>query len=224
MDALLRRRAMIAAGGSPTPPPTPTPVFYDYLVFDGTASIEITGLSIPDDFTIGVYLGHETNKAAQRLFWLPGSPVSFGAILNSSTNSSNRCFSIYYGASGAASTNKTLAFSTKGYSFFLTPKRFGWNSTSYTFTKGTASPTGTLMIGKNATTGNPYSGDMMRFRIYGSDAQNVTDATDLLNNYTPIYTFKPCTYNGEAGMWCVETSTFHGNTAGEGTLSVRNSE
>ena len=223
MNTLLRRRAMIAAGGSPTPPPTPTPVFYDYLVFDGTAYIDISGLSVPSDFSVFVRLGNETNKAAQRLFYFYGSPNGFSAILNSSTTSTTRCFGIYYGGSSAASGNRTLAFSTTAYSFFLTPKRFGWGNTAYTFTKGNSTPTGNLILGMNNTgSGNPYSGTMKSFRIYGSDAQDVTNATDLFNDYTPVYTLKPCTYNGEAGMWCEETSTFFGNTAGAGTLSVRN--
>lgn len=224
MDTLLRRRSMIAAGGvePPAPPGPATPVFYDYLIFDGTAYVEIDDITPPTDFSIRVNLGEETVKAAQRLIWVNGDTTGFGAIYGSATTSTNRYFSVYYGASSAVSTDKKLAFSNDSFGFFLTPKRFGYGNTAYTITKGTSTPNGGVFLGTNAAkSGQPYTGRMGVIRIYGSDAQNVTSYADL-NNYTSVFTFRPCTYNGEAGIWCEETSTFYGNTAGAGTLSVKN--
>ena len=86
-------------------------------------------------------------------------------------------------------------------------------------TKGTATPALGLDIGTADATA--FSGYMETIRVFGSDAKNVTSVSEL-NNYTPVYTLKPCTYNGEAGLWCEETSTFYGNTAGAGTLTVIN--
>ena len=222
MDTLLRRRQMMAAGASPTPPtPTPTPVFYDRLVFDGTAYIE-TDLIPPTDASFLVRLGNETLKATQRGFNCPTPNGVIGMNYANGTTSTTRYFNVYYGQSSAVSTSRYLAFSTASYYFFLTPSHFGWGSTSYSITRGAENPSGHLSLGSNNShTGQPYTGRMGIFKIYGSDAQNVTNTSDFAN-YTPVYTLRPCTYNGEAGMWCVETSTFYGNTAGAGTLSVLN--
>lgn len=223
MDALLRRRSMIAAGGgSPTPPgPVIEPVFYDRLVFDGTAYID-TDLVPQDGWSFKVLLGLETTKAAQRVFLAPAASSSFyGLVYASATTSTNRAIRVYYG--GSAQGSGTLAFSTTRYNFFLTPYRYGWGSTvSNTYTKGSNAATGGLTIGQHpGHTGQAFTGAMETFYIYGSDASGSTKATDF-SSYTPLYTLRPCTYDGEAGYWCVETSTFYGNTAGAGTLSVEN--
>lgn len=227
MDALLRRRAMMAAGGgSPTPPTPPgpviEPVFYDRLVFDGTAYIDT---DIVPDLTMSyrVAIGNEAQKKAQRYFFVATEDSGFiGATLNSSTNSTNRCFTIYYGSSSALSSNKTIGFSNASLGFFLTPNRFGWGTLSYTITKGNSEPTGPLVIGASSNhSGQAFTGRIGYFRIYGSDAQNCAENGDF-DSFTPIYTLRPCTYNGEAGMWCVELQKFYGNTAGAGSLSVIN--
>ena len=225
MDALLRRRAMMAAGGGEPPTPVIEPVFYDRLVFDGTAYID-TDIVPPSGASFKVTLGRETVKATQRMFSCQcanGTTISF--VLNSGTTTTNRCFSAYYADSSAKSSNRTMAFSTQAYSAYVTPKGWGYgNQGSYwSYTGGANAPTGGLVLGNNAShsAGQPYTGSMSIFRIYGSDAQNVNSYNGF-DSYTPVYTLKPCTYNGEAGMWCVETSTFYGNTAGAGTLSVAN--
>ena len=210
-------------GGTPTPP-TPTGlVFYDWLVFDGTAYIDTD--IIPDaNASYRSTFGGETLKATQRLFQVPAANSTLiGVIYGTQTTTTNRVFSVYYGASNAVSTGKSLAFSYDTYGFFLTPKRFGWPNNVYTITKGENAPTGPLVIGYNAAhQGQAYTGKVNIFRVYGSDAQNATSPTDLMDNYTPAYTLRPCTYNSEAGLWCVETDTFYGNTAGAGTLTVQN--
>ena len=223
MDTLLRRRSMISAAGS-TPPGT-TPVFYDRLVFDGTAYID-TDIVPPDMSTFIVRLGNETVKAAQRGFSFGGTNSTYyGAQLSSSTTSTNRVFQIYYGSSSSVSSNRSLAFSNANYSFFLTPHRFGFGNTGYAITKGSGVPSSGVSLGTNAGhSGQPYTGTMGAFRIYGSDAQNATTFSEIETNYTPIITLRPCTYGGVPGMWCVETSTFYGNTAGAGNLSVINLE
>lgn len=197
------------------------PVFYDRLVFDGVAYIEVPDITPPTDFSFRVTLGGETLKATQRLFSFIGTNGNFSAFLNSSTTNTNRCFSIYYGSTSVLSNNRTIGFSYLEYNFFLTPKRFGWGTTSYTISKGTSVPSGGLYLGIFANGGQPYTGKMGVARIYGSDAQNVTNNSGFAN-YTPVYTLRPCTYKGEAGIWCIETNKFYGNSAGAGTLSVEN--
>lgn len=213
------------AGSSPTPPgPTPTPVFYDRLVFDGTAYIE-TDVIPPVNASLRTTVGYETLKAPQRVFQCQAANSTvIGINYNSDTNTRYRYFGVYYGDTSAVSATHRLDFSTDWFSLWLTPNRIGAYSYVYSFTKGPNAAIGPLMIGTNVShTGQPFTGRMSRFIIYGSDAQNVAQTSDF-NNYTPLYTFKPCTYNGEAGMWCIETSRFYGNTAGSGTLTVLNDE
>ena len=209
---------MIAAGGSPTP----TPVFYDRLVFDGTAYIDTDIVPGADASFRIAGVGYESEKAAQRVFATrAGDSASTGMFYGSGTTTTNRSVSVVYGSSSTLLT-KTIAFSTSAYSFFLTPNRMGYGNTAYAITKGSAEPTGGLVIGYNAShSGQAYTGRMGIFRIYGSDAQNVTTYSGF-DSYTAVYTLRPCTYNGEAGLWCVETSTFYGNSAESGTLTVMN--
>ena len=213
---------MMVGGGSPTPP-TPTLVFYDRLVFDGTAYIETD--IIPDaNASFYVRIGNEATKAAQRYFFLQTTNSGYtGATLGSGTTSTTRQFGIFYGSTSSLSSNKNLSFSSYPFiGFFLTPKRFGWGNTAYTITKGSQTPSVALVIGYTPTyTGQPFTGKMGPFKIYGSDAQDVTSASGF-DSYTPAYTLKPCTYGGEAGLWCEELSKFYGNTAGAGTLTVEN--
>ncbi len=198
-----------------------SPVFYNHLEFDGTAYID-TDITPDALASYRVVLGWEKTKAAQRIFLTRSANSTLvGAILGSTTNSTRRYFTIYYG--NTASSNRYLAWTYESFTFYLTPYKFGWGNTGYTFSKGSNAPTGGLILGSNpAHGGQAYTGKMSIFRIYGSDAQNATDATDLMDNYTPVYTLRPCTYNGEAGMWCVETNKFYGNTAGAGTLTASN--
>lgn len=204
---------MMGAGNS-----APAPVFHTRLFFDGTAYID-TDVVIPEDGTIRIPVGYETEKKAQVIVNAGGKIF---LNLGGSTNTTNRAFLAAYDTSSpqVSGTTRTLAWTYNAYSMFLTPKRFGIGSTTTNITKGTSHPTTGIVFGQNAAhTNTPFTGAINGFvRIYGSDAQNATSYSDL-DNYTPVATFRPCTYNGEAGLWCVQTSTFYGNTAGAGTLT-----
>lgn len=102
---------------------------------------------------------------------------------------------------------------------WITPKAFSAADATITFTKGSTPPTNPIILA-NAKTSR-FLGSMGRFYIYDDAAQNVTTLAGF-NSITPVYTLCPCTFNGEAGMWCVETSTFIGKTGGSGTLTVEN--
>ena len=209
MNTLLRRRIMMGTEEKP--------IFYDRLVFDGTAYID-TDIIPPADCSFRTLIGNETLKAAQRIFRADGK---FGVIMNASTNSTRRSFVVYYGQTGAFGDYQVNSWDETF--IFLTPYMFGLNdSLKWTFTKGTDNPAGPLTIGhREDHSGQAYTGSLGSFRIYGSDAKNATNPSELAT-YTPVYYLRPCTYNGEAGLWCVENNTFYGNTAGAGTLSVRN--
>ena len=202
-----------------------SPVFYDYLVFDGTAYIEtdITPTSLAS------YLGNFGNEtltgsgAGQRMFIVPTtSNVQTGFIISPSASTNTyRQFSVYYGST-ATSGNKRLNWTTNRYNVFLTPYRCGYSGTVVSITKGNGTPNGYLCLGQNVrSTGQAYTGKIKTFYVYGDDAKNVSSVAGF-NSYTPAYTLRPCTYNGEAGLWCVETNKFYGNTAGAGTLTATN--
>ena len=222
MDALLRRRAMMAAGGgSPTPPgPVIEPVFYDFLVFDGTAYI-LTNYVLPSDSSIKLLVGWETTKARQGIIQAYGESNggSILAMLGNNTSSSRRQMVCYYDSTSYLLASKYLNFTTTSYELFLTPNKFGWDNTSYSISKGSVHPTDGLRIGQDGT--QCFTGKMGTIYIYDSSAQNCSTASGF-NSFTPVATFRPCTYNGAAGMWYVEGSTFFGNSAGSGTLSTEN--
>ncbi len=214
-------------GSGPTPPEPPTPgavVYYDYLVFDGVAYVDVS-LNIPTGFSIAVMLGDETRKAEQRVFIGSGaSSANFGLNYNANTSAATRKMNVYYGKSSAVITGQSYSFSNTIFGFFLTPNRMGINGTAYSITKGNYAPTGNITLGSNVShSGYPYTGKMGTFKIFGTDAQDVTTFSGF-DSYTPVFTLRPCTYNGTPGMYCVETETFFGNSASAGSLSVINSE
>ena len=213
-----RRRLMMAAaqGGLPII----EPVLYDYLVFDGSSYID-TYLTMGSSNSYAFICGNETLKAAQRIFMFStADSKNTGVIFTSSTSSSNRSIGFYYGSGNLSSIILSFSSITE-YKVMLTPNRLQANTNIQTHTKNTKTSTTALTIGStSAHSGNPYSGRMKTFYIYDSTAQNATSYDDLVANYTPIYTLQPCTYNGEAGLWCSELNKFYGNTSPTGTLSV----
>lgn len=214
--SVLRRRLMMANQGEPVL------VFYDTLVFDGTAYIE-TNYVLPENCTVSVLLGNETQQAAQGVFMAYDGTGYLGLHLGGSTSSSKgRQTLVYYDTTTYLVSNRYLAFSNTTYAYFCTPYRYGWGGASYTFTKGSSHPTTPLILGKNnASTAQPYTGTMGTFRVGTGATRSGTTSYAKAIALTTVATFRPCTYYGEAGFWRVETNTFYGNTAGSGTLSVR---
>lgn len=214
MDLLLRRRMMMEIG-EPL-----APVFYDLLVFDGAAYIDTgTEITAPNSYCISVPLGNETEKKAQRIFTLRATNNSVAGLIISASNTTNRTLQAYNCGNNASSN---LAWSYATYNFFMTPTRFGWGNSSTGLNKGNRNPSGGIVLGSNSGhSGDAYTGTMGTFCIYGGNAVNAT-TYNALTNYTPVITLRPCTYNGEAGMWYVEGNKFFGNSAGAGTLTVSN--
>jgi len=216
--AYLGNNLVYQSGGAPTPT---GPVFYDNLIFDGTAYID-TDIVPSASASFKVVLGEETSHRAQRVFRCQAAnSTTTGLILSDSTGDTNRWLDVFYGTSSRAG-NRSLTWDEPIYTFFLTPNRYGFGNISSTITNGGNDATGGIILGSNVShNGNPYTGIMRTFYIYGSDAQNCTKASDF-SNYTPVATLRPCIYGGRAGMWHVEGERFYGNTAGSGTLTVSN--
>ena len=208
-----RRRLMIGVGGAEPV----SPVFYPYLVFDGAAYID-TDIYPQENSSYVIPAQYETLNAAQRLFMVDSSNAGvIGTLLNSSTNATNRQLSYYYN-SGSSISTRAVAQNIPGYSLFMTPNGEGVGTAYANYTKGNTHPNGHLIIGSNnGHDGQPYTGVLSSFRIYGSDAQNVQTNADF-NNYTPYVQLRLCKYGEQSGYWNVEENKFYGNTAGAGTL------
>ena len=195
------------------------PVFYDWLLFDGTAYID-TDIYPQQDSVYAVPCGGEKNLEQQRLFAVGTSEGTYiRAFLNSSTNTTSRSFSLYYNSSSSLA-NVTVNWNNPAYNFFMTPNGAGYGDQFTAYTKGSGSPDGILSIGTHdAHSGYPYSGAMGIFKIYTNSAEDVVAYSDL-SSYTPYKTLKPCEYGGNAGLWNEEESKFYGNSAGSGTITA----
>ncbi len=196
------------------------PIFYDYLYFTRPAYIQ-TDYVLPSLASFSTQLGHETEQAGmQRIFGAGSSPdLILVQYTSTTTAASGRRWAIYFGSSSNIGGNRTYAWSNNEFNFFLTPKRFGFGSNSYTITKGSGYPTTSLRFGAST---NSYSGRMATFYVYDSSAQNATSYS-ALTAFTPVATFRPCTYGGQAGFWYVEGQKFFGNSADSGSLTASNS-
>lgn len=211
---LIRRRGMMQVQGSGS-----TPEFHTYLIFDGTAYIE-TDIILPEDFSIRVSLGNEARHQQAIFSAYNGSNFVFAFWMNSSTNNNNRVFSARYDSTSTLSSLSSLSWNNTRYNLFMTPFRFGYgNTVAANYTKGSVRPTSGLNIGRPLSTSTSYTGKSGTFRIYDDAAKNA-NSYNYFDNYTPIYTLAPCLYNGEAGLWCLETNRFYGNSAGVGTIIV----
>lgn len=224
MDTMMRRRMMMAeVGGSPTPPPTPTPEYYSRLVYDGTAYIQ-TDLLIPTDGSIEIrQAGYETTKDSRIIMRqnLNGAIRTAIYITGNSTATNRNVAWRYTKSSNQRNTNFTWSGAPQ-LNYWLTPFIAGAGTNTGSITAGTDIPNEGVSFGGPATSSNlVFTGRHGIICIYGADAKNATSLTDL-RTYAPVYTLKPCTYLGEAGLWCEETSTFYGNSAGAGTLTVIN--
>ncbi|MBQ1981814.1 MAG: hypothetical protein II229_01135 [Clostridia bacterium] len=198
------------------------PVFYEYLVGDGTAYID-TGLVMPENGSLAGLFGWETvRRGSQNIFGafdVGGGET--GVVFGGSTSNSNRQFVAYYDKSSYVGT-KTLSFYYTNYGMFMTPKRFGYGNDAATYTKGSQHPAATVKIFGGYPTYTSFSGALKgAFTVYGSDAQNAANYAALIA-FTPVATFRPCTYNGVAGLWYVEQNRFLGNAAASGAFTATN--
>lgn len=216
--AYLGTNLVFQNGGSPTPP-TPTIVYHDRVRFDGTAYI-LTDIVLPANGSLLVSTGGETRKGNQGIFNARAADDSivFGIWFNSSSSSSTKNFSHRYCNGTTGSGNPTVSGWTSRTGIFLGYTKWGTSANALSTTRGSTAPTKGIELGA-ASSSYRYTGALGWVYIYDSTAQAATSYTDLKNNYTPVYTLKPCEYNGAVGYWCEETSTFYGNSAGTGTLS-----
>lgn len=212
-----RRRLMSILSGK-----EPLPEFYNYLVGDGVAYVD-TGIRIPENGSMAGVFGYETRRAgAQNIFGaFDVGAGETGLTFGGGTDNNYRQIVAFYDKTANVGYN-TLNFNYKTFASFLTPKRFGYGDSSKTFTKGNLRPTATLKIFGGYPTYTSYSGLLSGdFMVFGADAQNAATWEQIMA-FTPVATFRPCIYNGEAGLWYVEEKRFCGNAAGSGSFIAKN--
>lgn len=209
---------LVYQSGSPTP--TPQPEFHSRLRFDGTAYIQ-TDIVLPQNGSIRFgSSGGETRKGNQGIINASNdSGIRFCIFLTTTSDSTKRVYAIRYDSGTTDASRKELNNYTDRPALFITPFKWGFGNSVTSFSKGSDRPTTGIQFGALSQSYR-YTGSLGYFYIYDSTAQNASNAPDLRDNYTPIYTLRPCIYNGEAGYWCVQTETFYGNSAGEGQLTV----
>ena len=200
------------------------PIFYDRLVFDGAVGLD-TGIQLAQHLSFRVGAGDETSKTGgQWIFCASGGGYTTGFILGGGTSASQRQMVPFKGSTSYLRANTYLGFQYPRYSLFMTDVRYGWGGSAniYSSTPEQGVPSGTLRLGCNGADANEfYTGALEPFYIYDTNASQCITLAQL-ESYTPLYTLRPCTFDGKAGMWIVETDTFIGNTIGTGTLSVAN--
>lgn len=226
MDALLRRRQMMLAGGSPTPPaPLPyTPV--EYIETDGIAyiSTRVAGTP-PRSSEIKVMLaGSRYCGVLCALTVASGYNNKNFALLKSSSKHVMIGFNYNYGsADGMPSieysidNNKPFVVKTnlaKGSQKISVKQEDSdsWVSASKSSTATISSTYGLVIF--NGYQNSSYSLPAPEgSRLYYCKIYSDSNYTTLIRDYVP------CFYNGEYGLWDKVNDVFYGNAAGSGAFT-----
>lgn len=221
MDALLRRRQMMLAGGTPPAPLPYTPV--DYIETDGVAYIN-TG--IKGNAPMSAKVSITPVAPASGNIYIFGCRKDSGntrfvfLTLNADKNagygyaSSNVVNALSIADSFNNQTPVIIQTSLKAGSQRFYAKQAGESS----YASMTSSTAGTITTDTNiwlfrynytGTPGNGQSGIKCQWcKIYSDDT-----FTNL------VWDAVPCYYNGEYGMWDNVSNSFFGNAAGSGAFT-----
>lgn len=183
-------------------------VYYDRLIGDGTAYID---LGIPattnDRYELGFQL---TEGKANPFFGAYNTSGTRLAFLGRSSLSTRTSFPIVY----CSSSQQQLAIAgrlnnyVEGYvDLSALTAEFGNGVTSFT-KGGNAFPTQNLHIFTTAEHNSPHACSFSHFR--------------LIRESNLLMDLKPCTYNGEAGMWDMVGWKFYGNSNTSGAFTAEN--
>lgn len=218
MDALLRRRQMMLAGGTPPAPLPYTPV--EYIETDGTAYID-TGIkgNIPRSFEMRV-----TPMPVSSEYYFAGARVSASlrmmALLFSADKKAGFAFNgyAYNPTSIATSVDNRSPMDVKVHirtgSQQIGIKQAGQSAyTNYSQTRSLTLTTGlNIFLFTANNNGSPLTS------CAGVRLHSVKIYVD--STYTNLaFDGQPCLYNGEYGLWDKKTNTFFGNAAGSGAFT-----
>lgn len=225
MDALLRRRQMMLAGGTPPAPLPYTPV--DYIETDGVAYINTGIIGVPPksaelkmlavaasaNETILGSLGSTTDgeaKKFQMFRQLSSEKIGFGYYYNvSSADGVSISNSITNGTpfeikGSFKSGTQSVGVKQYGESSFTTASK------SYTKAVSSSLPMYLFAANVNGTVGqNLASGTRMYYcKIYSNATYGGL-----------VFDGVPCYYNGQYGLWDKVSGTFKGNAASSGAFT-----
>lgn len=87
---------------------------------------------------------------------------------------------------------------------------------SYTYTSSALANAGVTLFKARAGSGTTLDTRNGGVRMWACKIYSSPDAT------SPVRDFRPCTYNGEAGLWDMVEGKFYGNANTQGSFSVGN--
>ena len=225
MDALLRRRAMIAAGGTTPPTPLPyTPV--DYIVTDGACYINTAKYaSPPRSSEIKDLMGDNTACSLLSGF-LKSSGTDGKAFSLARYNAAKVVTFSFYSNYGSGDGMPSVEYSIDNNRPFIVKTDIkkgeqhisikqensdSWTTVSKSNTNNVSS-TYNLRIFSAYRNGQEEAFAPAGTRLYYCKIWEDETYTTLLRD------FVPCLYQGEYGLWDKVSNTFFGN-AGSGTFS-----
>lgn len=206
------------------------PVFFNKINLQGGAYIE-TDIMLPENFSM-ILVCDNANTGSTKGYGIIGCSGSTSGKFELNMNSWGNNYSKNYYYYGTDNYTGSLQLNTTDYPSWtpwMTPNKYGNGGATKTYTKGAGTPNGVLVVGKTSHA-NKYQGFFYAssnlnggcIKILGDYAQNA-GYEDLLS-MAALYTLKPCVYNNEHGLWCLENNTFYGNTASVGTITCSNNE
>lgn len=199
-DWLTRR--FMAGGGSKTP------VFYDYIQATGNDCAINTGYILPENAVIavtsvmGAYGSRDTLCGAY-----DGTGYTYMRQVGHS-GSSRWGWSYDSGTQTAKNLGQYYNPAREMGTLWMSPSYCGQGDNGSGLTKGGTKPNSCfyiLSIGQDNTLA--YQGRFGTVYVYGSEAAGITGASQLAS-YTPVATFRPCTYGGQPGVWHIEGDSF----------------
>ena len=207
------------------------PVFFSKINLQGGAYIE-TDIMLPENFSM-ILVCDNANTGSTQGYGIIGCSGATSGRFELNRNSLGNNFSKNYYYYGTDNYTGSLQLNTTDYPSWtpwMTPNKYGNGGATKTYTKGAGTPNGVLVVGKTSHA-NKYQGFFYAssslnggcIKILGDYAQNAAGYEDLVS-MAALYTLKPCVYNNEHGLWCLENNKFYGNTASVGTITCSNNE
>jgi len=228
MDALLRRRQMMMAGGTPPTPLPYTPV--EYIVTDGNCYILPGKVATPPRSSeIKVQLADNSKNCSFLGGWVKGSADSKNFALARYLNTTKTVAFTYYAIYGESDGMPSVEYSIDNNKPFIVKSSLkngaqsisvkqenseSWTTASKT-NKNTVSSTYNLVIfGYYSGTQSAYGAFPPNgSRLYYCKIYNDETFTNL------VFDGIPCLYNGEYGLWDKVSDSFKGSADSEHPFS-----
>lgn len=224
MDALLRRRQMMLAGGTPPTPLPYTPV--EYIVSDGACYIDAHLFATPPrSCEMKVKMG--SNTACSLLAgWMAASGSNAKQFALARYNAAKCITFAYYNTYGSSDGMPSVAYSIDNDRPFIVKTDIKKGSQHISVKQEDSDSWTTVTKTNNNNVSSEWNLRIFSAYRNGQDETIAPAGTRLY--YCKIYSdatyttlhrdFVPCIYQGEYGLWDKVSDTFFGNS-GSGTFS-----